>query len=1210
MFLLEPDAPAVISPTDLRVAGACEFALLRRFDVVLGRGTPLTTEDDPVMARAKVLGDAHEQRYLRALRVDRRVVGVDRPHEATRAAYETAADATLLALASDADVVYQAAFFDGRFHGFADFVVREASGWTVVDTKLARTESVPALLQIAAYAVQLAAAGVPSSPHARLVLGDGQERDHLLTDIVPVYRERRARLERVLDAHQASGAAVVWGDDRWLACGRCEECLAQLEATRDVLLVAGVRTSSRTKLAAAGVHTVEQLATRVEPVPELSASSLGRLREQARLQSAQDADPDHEVTAEVHDAATLAVLPTPSPGDIFFDFEGDPMWSEPVSLGSGRTRTEGGGAGSGLWTRTEGGGAGFGLEYLFGVVEAPVDGAEPVFRAFWAHDRAQEKQALVDFLAYVAERRRRWPDLHIYHYAAYERAALLRLAVRHGVGEADVDNLLRAGVFVDLYAVVRGAIRVSQRSYSLKKLEPLYMGDRHRDDQGVTTAGDSIVVYHEYTQAVVEDRVDEAARLIEQIRAYNEYDCLSTLRLRDWLLDRAAESGIQVGGLPPSPEEPEEPNALEAALRSFVPVTTGVRRTTDEQAIAMLAATVQYNRREHKPYWWSHFDRLRNPVDEWVRGSDVFHVESCTVLQTWAKEGSQRSLRRRLRLTGQFGGGSAASEGSKLNAIYDPPLPDGIAALPGHLRAKSGDVTIVERGADDAGAFLVVEETLPRGVAPHDCRPLALTPTPPPATRSIDEALDELGAAVVSGDGALFPHPGLDLLRRLPPRTRSGVLPAVSGADDDRFADAITAAVLDLDRSYLGVQGPPGTGKTHVAAQVITRLVRDHGWKVGVVAQSHAAVENVLTAVVRAGLDPALVAKNPKEPDPTRAWTEIGKDDLAAYTSSHALSGYVIGGTAWDLTSTRRIGRDQLDLVVVDEAGQYSLAPTIACSMAGARLLLLGDPQQLPQVSQGTHPEPVDGSALGWLLGDAPVMPAPLGYFLETTWRMHPALTEKVSTLSYAGALRSKEARTTARSLAGIEPGVHVVRVEHRDNTTESVEEAEVVARLVEDLIGRDWLDPDDRGGATGDAPGAVGAVAARPLAASDIRVVTPYNAQVTRIRQVLESAGHDDVAVASVDKFQGQQAAVIIVSMAASAAADVSRGLGFLLSRNRLNVAISRGKWAAYVVRSDVLTDFSPRTPEELVALGSFIGLCEPGLTLSDREHAAAASG
>ena len=1178
MFLLEPDAPAVISPTDLRVAGACEFALLRRFDVVLGRGTPLATADDPVIERAKALGDAHEQRYLRALRVDRRVVGVDRPREVTRAAYEQAADATLLALASDADVVYQAAFFDGRFHGFADFVVREPSGWTVVDTKLARTESVAALLQIAAYAVQLAAAGVPTSPHARLVLGDRQEHDMLLTDIVPVYRERRARMERVLDTHQTSRSAVVWGDERWLACGRCDECLAQLEATRGVLLVAGVRTSSRTKLAAAGVHTVEELATRVEPVPELSASSLGRLREQARLQSAQDADPDHAVTAEVHDADTLAVLPSPSPGDIFFDFEGDPMWSEP---------------GSPDW----------GLEYLFGVIEAPVGGAEPVFRAFWAHDRAQEKQALVDFLAYVAERRRTWPDLHIYHYAAYERAALLRLAVRHGVGEADVDNLLSAGVFVDLYAVVRGAVRVSQRSYSLKKLEPLYMGDLHRDDEGVTTAGDSIVVYHEYTQAVVEERSDEATRLIEQIREYNEYDCLSTLRLRDWLLDRAAEAGVQIGGLVPSPEEPEEPNALEAALRAFVPVATGVPRTADEQALAMLAATVQYNRREHKPYWWSHFDRLRNPVDEWVRGSDVFHVESATVLQSWAKEGNQRSLRRRLRLDGRFGGGSAVSEGAKLNAIYDPPLPDGIAALPGHLRAKSGDVTIIERGADEAGAFLVVEETLPRGVAQHDCTPLALTPTPPPMTRSIDEALDELGAAVLAADGALFPQPGLDLLRRLPPRTRSGALPAVRGDDDDRFADAITAAVLDLDRSYLGVQGPPGTGKTHVAAEVITRLVRDHGWKVGVVAQSHAAVENVLTAVVKAGLDPALVAKNPKEPDPARAWTEIGKDDLAAYTSAHEASGYVVGGTAWDLTSTKRIRRGQLDLVVVDEAGQYSLAPTIACSMAGARLLLLGDPQQLPQVSQGTHPEPVDGSALGWLIGDEPVMPAHLGYFLETTWRMHPALTGKVSTLSYAGALRSKEARTTARSLAGIEPGVHVVRVEHRDNTTESVEEAEAVARLVEDLVGRDWVDPDE-------GHGSAGAARPRPLDASDIRVVTPYNAQVARIREVLDAAGHGGVAVASVDKFQGQEAAVIIVSMAASAAADVSRGLGFLLSRNRLNVAISRGKWAAYLVRSDVLTDFSPRTPSELVALGAFIGLCEPSLKPSDREHAAAASG
>ena len=243
--------------------------------------------------------------------------------------------------------------------------------------------------------------------------------------------------------------------------------------------------------------------------------------------------------------------------------------------------------------------------------------------------------------------------------------------------------------------------------------------------------------------------------------------------------------------------------------------------------------------------------------------------------------------------------------------------------------------------------------------------------------------------------------------------------------------------------------------------------------------------------------------------------------------------GYVVGGTAWDLTSTKRIGRGQLDLVVVDEAGQFSLAKTLACSVAGDRLLLLGDPQQLPQVSQGTHPDPVDASALGWLIGDEPVLPAELGYFLETTWRMHPALTEPVSRLSYAGQLRSEATVTAARTLEGVEPGLHVRLVDHHDNSTWSPEEAEVVRDLVHDLLGRTWHDPEERG-----ADGAP--VGPRPLRPADVIVITPYNGQVGQLRRTLDDAGLADVPVGTVDKFQGQEAAVAILSLAASSHSDV----------------------------------------------------------------------
>ncbi len=1179
MFLLDSGSdaagrpPLVTSPSDLRLASACEFHLVRELDVVLDRAERPPVEADQMARRVIDLGNAHEQRELRRLAHEHpgRVVQLPRPAY-SHAGLTDAAEATLAALRSDAEVVYQATFFDGGFVGHADFLEHTPEGWLVTDTKLARSDSVPALLQIAAYAAALAAAGVPAAPTARLVLGSGAVSEHPLTDIVPAYRARRARLDSVLAEHRDEDRAASWGDPRWLACGRCDVCAAEAERVRDVLLVSGVRLPTRRRLADAGITTIDELAASRGPVADVRDSTLTRLRAQARLQLAAEADPSGAVAYEVTDAEVLRRLPAPSEGDIFFDFEGDPLWSEP---------------GSGVW----------GLEYLFGLVEVDgldVAGGEPPrFRAFWAHDRAEERQALIDFVAYLSRRRRRWPDLHVYHYAAYEPSALLRLAARHGVCEDDIDQLLRDGVFVDLYAVVRASVLVSQRSYSLKKLEPLYMAGRSGE---VTKADESIVVYHGVIDARIAGRTDEAARLLAGIASYNEDDCVSTLRLRDWLRARVAgeEPTPSAGSdLPvPVPLEVSERRQrlidLEGRLRALVADVKPHERTPAQQAVAMVAASLQFHAREDKPFWWRHFDRLRSPVGDWVPEPGVFVVDRCEVLQGWHRATARQRPRRIVRLSGEPLGGVLLGPGVAVSAIYRDPPPAGVTTQPGHLHARSSatirileaEETIAPNGRTHQ--VLTLEELQPRGGEDHVHEPVALVPSGIIPTTKIDDALAQLAEEVLAAHPALPNRAGLDLLARRPPRLRTrAALPRV-GAGPDRFADAITAAVLDLDSSMLAVQGPPGTGKTHVGARVIATLVRHHGWRVGVSAQSHAAVENLLTAVVAAGVPGGLVGKNGVETDnPT--WTDVGSSDALAEFAAGREAGYVVGGTAWDLCHEGRVGRGDLDLLVVDEAGQFSLAKTLAVSVAAERLLLLGDPQQLPQVSQGSHPEPVDDSALGWLIGDAAVLPSSRGYFLETTWRMHPALTAPVSRLAYAGRLRSEERVTRARRLDGIPAGLHIREVEHHDNATHSAEEADVVLALARDLLGRTWVAPDEPAGAAG-----------RPLQERDLCVITPYNAQVTLLRAVLDEAGLTEVPVGTVDKFQGRQAVVVLVSMAASAHADVARGVGFLLDRHRLNVAISRGKWAAYLVRSAALTDAVPRSPAELIALGAFLGLAD----------------
>ncbi|HEY2621280.1 MAG TPA: DEAD/DEAH box helicase [Acetobacteraceae bacterium] len=386
----------------------------------------------------------------------------------------------------------------------------------------------------------------------------------------------------------------------------------------------------------------------------------------------------------------------------------------------------------------------------------------------------------------------------------------------------------------------------------------------------------------------------------------------------------------------------------------------------------------------------------------------------------------------------------------------------------------------------------------------------------------------------------------------------------------------MTAAAQDLDSSYLAVHGPPGTGKTYTAAQVIKRLVTQHSWRIGVVAQSHAAVENLLDAVIDAGLEPSRLAKKRYDHHAPR-WQEIDSSEYAAFIAN--TSGCVIGGTAWDFANPNRVSHGSLDLLVIDEAGQFCLANTIAVAPAAANLLLLGDPQQLPQVSQGTHPEPVDTSALDWLVDGQRTLPDARGYFLDRSYRMHPAVCAAVSALSYESRLHSHADRTAARHLVGYQPGVHVLPVRHQGNSIESPEEADAILAEIQRLLGAAWTDEHGT----------------RPLAASDVLVLAPYNAQVALMRRRLTSAGLATVRVGTVDKFQGGQAPVVFISMTASSVDEVPRGISFLLNRNRLNVAVSRAQYAAVIVRSELLTEYLPTTPTGLIDLGAFLALTEP---------------
>ena len=482
---------------------------------------------------------------------------------------------------------------------------------------------------------------------------------------------------------------------------------------------------------------------------------------------------------------------------------------------------------------------------------------------------------------------------------------------------------------------------------------------------------------------------------------------------------------------------------------------------------------------------------------------------------------------------------------------------------------------------------LMPSNPVPNDPVPGEGSGASSEPSDAPASpRTLPSVLD----AAVSLTGVK--SASADLLFRRPPRLKQSASNAQNAENLPRevdfpgsdlpTVDAVHAAIRALDRSYVAVQGPPGAGKTFLASHVIARLVAE-GAKVGVVAQSHAVIENLMVACcARDGFDVSRAVRlRGKSVTPDAPWSEVSDSELTELISG--AGGLLFGGTVWDYVSERRVPAGSLDVLVVDEAGQFSLTNTVAAARAARSVLLLGDPQQLPQVSTGVHPYPVDVSALGWLSDGAAALDPRFGYFLGESWRMDSALCERVSWLSYDGALASAAA-TAGRSLQGVEPGVVSYPVEHAGCSVRSAQEAQAVADCVRELLGREWVP------AAGAEP--------RPLAAEDCIVVAAYNAQVDCVREALIAVGLADssgagVRVGTVDKFQGQEAAVVLVSLASSRV-DSGRGAGFVLSPNRLNVAVSRGQWRAVLVHSPWVARSVPQDVEEVLALSGFAGLVE----------------
>ena len=1127
MFRLDSRA-LVLSVGDLVHASRCEYGLLREIDRYLGRiGQSGTARPDSAWLKLIRRGQMHEKSVLAEYRHQfgaSSVVEIDRPRELSERALDAASRRTVDAMRRGAQVVYQATIFDGRLLGYADFLVREPDGrWRVEDTKLTAASGYEAQMQVAAYAAVLGAAGVELTGAATIRLGDGTEVAVSLDETVPAFIAVRERLQELADSHVASGVAAVWGVGDFAACNRCAQCAEAIAASRDLLLVDGVRAEERAALHRAGIRTIDELATGATVTVDLPRSTFARLRRQAALQLRPGELPNVPAFETVR-ADLLGRLPKANPGDLFLSF-----------AAQGRSKD----------VDTD-------VDHLFTVTAA--GGA---VQTYWGDDRATEATEFVRFIAGVGERRRQHPAMRIYHYSPIDRPHLVDLAERAGAARAEVESLISDGVLVDLFTVVDGALVVGTPDRSLRQVGRLTDPDGAERLAITDVAADRA----EYHRLLGTGDVDGAAALRSRLERENQERCILTQRLRDWLLDLMAIEGVQPGSAKASKRVTHAQSEVAQAIE-----LRDLAGADDLHGLAR--AALGYHQRESAVFWRDHARRLYRHTSEWsTRTRGAVRIDQVKIEQDWT-EGKRGGFTRTLRLRVTTSPGTAMKVSDQPFLVYDgdPPFHDPRAA-PG--ARMTTDAVVLEHTDDE----LVVQERLPKAVAPWQHLPSAAAPSRPPRTSAIEVAVEGWAASLLRDDDE--PNAATDLVRRSSPRLAESGVVRIAGLDGRTDVRAsLVQSLLSLDRSFLAVQGPPGSGKTTVGSQVIADLL-ERGWRIGVVAQSHAVIEHFLERVVAAGAPADRVAKNVKD-GYSRAFTPIGRDAVKRFMNTHE-DGFVVGGTAWDFTNLKRVPRGSLDLLVIDEAGQFGLVNAIAVSQATKNLLLLGDPQQLPQVSQAVHRAAADSSALGWLLDGRSVLPHQYGYFLDRTWRMHPALTRAVSDLSYDKELQTHPA-VSLRMMDGVAPGLHLQPVRHLGNTDSAREEAVEIVRLIRGHLGRSWT-PGER-------------EPARPLQQRDIIVVAPYNAQVDLVSRELRQAGLPDVEVGTVDRFQGREAAIAIYSATVSSLALRPQAADFVLGRNRLNVAISRAQWAAYIVHSAKLADFTPRNAPDAAALSRFLRL------------------
>lgn len=1118
-----------LSATDLSNHLACRHVTTLDLRVVRGEAAAPDWAD-PHQKVIQELGLRHEKAYLAFLTEQKGFSLTNLSQEGDKGE-QTLLTSTIQLMTDGVEVIAQGALGDEQWFGRPDVLLRveKPSGrwaWSyeIQDTKLARETKGATILQLSLYS-ELLEKTQGCAPEWMWVIPPGKDfvgEAYRVEEYAAYYRYVQARLLGAVN-HDAGQKTYPEPVDHCYVCRWFRDCDGRRRGDDHLSLVAGIRRQQRDQLAAWDVPTMTQLAAMPIPLKRRplhgSREGMERLREQARVQVAGRTEQKLKHEPILPPTEGVGYCRLPEPS------EGDVFMDFEGDPFAGP----------------------HGLQYLFGFAARNPAG-DLSYEKRWALNLAEEKRGFEWLVDEVVRRKETDPRMHVYHFGSYEPGALKRLMSMHATRENEVDRMLRAGLLVDLHLAFKQGNRASVEEYSLKKIEAIYGFERKTPLEESRTA--MRYLEHRLELGWGDEELPDRERLT--MEGYNSDDCFSLVVLQGWL-ERERRVLIDLGKNVPRPQEKsgdsserlkkklDRAEALTKRLCERIPVDPS-ERSEIQAAQWLLAQLLSWHRREDKSVWQEGY-RLAESTDEELLDERVGLTCMRFLERVKEAKGQQAPIDRY----------SFLPERSNVRKEKDLYFGD----------EKFGEVVEIDhaRGVVDVKKTRKSADLHPPTVYMWD-GPLNM--------ESQEAALCRIGDWVIAKgiDAAGQYRAGRDLLLRKPPRLRDGEKLAQLASETP--VNTACRIAMSLDDSVFAIQGPPGSGKTYTGARMICELVKQ-GKKIGVTALSHKVIRKLLDDVVEAARERDIVnvlclhrQPDGEESDGVAVAKKVNEEAWNALISGNA---NVVGGVSWLWAPEAAF--ECVDVLFIDEAGQMSLADVIAVSQAAKKLVLLGDPQQLERPTKGNHPEGAEKSALEHLLNGRKIIAEDMGFLLPESWRLHPEICKFTSSVFYEGKL-SSHAQARPRVLEGHAwlkgAGLWFVPIDHQGNQNSSTEEVDTITEIVDGLLKPKvkWYRSEGN---------------KRILVREkDILIVAPYNAQVADLSERLPG-----MKIGTVDKFQGQEAPVVIYSLTTSAAEDAPRGMEFLYSLNRLNVATSRAQTAVIVVGSPRLFEPDCRTPRQM---------------------------